>query len=257
MIEQSSSLLHTPPLGWMIRSFSGRVENPRGHHEPRGRLCSASRFSDGFTAQIEDIEVQLMDGLDISAFDEDALSLICTSTYGSGQRPQRRPPALRLAGHPGQVPGPRALQLGGTRTYLNTFAFGGKKFNERLQGLGAQRIGEVSFRRQRGRCPRSWALPGAASGFHERWPWSRLTPEGSIHASQSRADHRSHPPQVPRPARLQRLARPAGAQQRRALRQGRIHRCLNRRADHVRRADGPGAWLRHALRSQGFEPESG
>ena len=31
----------------------------------------------------------------------------------------------------------------GDRTYLNTFAFGGKKFDERLQGLGAQRIGEV------------------------------------------------------------------------------------------------------------------
>jgi MioC protein len=31
----------------------------------------------------------------------------------------------------------------GDRTYLNTFAFGGKKFDERLQGLGAQRVGEV------------------------------------------------------------------------------------------------------------------
>ena len=31
----------------------------------------------------------------------------------------------------------------GDRTYLNTFAFGGKKFDERLQSLGAQRIGEV------------------------------------------------------------------------------------------------------------------
>jgi MioC protein len=31
----------------------------------------------------------------------------------------------------------------GDRTYLQTFAFGGKKFDERLQGLGARRIGEV------------------------------------------------------------------------------------------------------------------
>ena len=31
----------------------------------------------------------------------------------------------------------------GDRTYLQTFCFGGKKFDERLQGLGAQRIGEV------------------------------------------------------------------------------------------------------------------
>ena len=36
---------------------------------------------------VEDIEVQLMDGLDISAFDEDAIYLICTSTYGSGDVP--------------------------------------------------------------------------------------------------------------------------------------------------------------------------
>ena len=31
----------------------------------------------------------------------------------------------------------------GDRTYTQTFCFGGKKFDERLQGLGAQRIGEV------------------------------------------------------------------------------------------------------------------
>jgi MioC protein len=31
----------------------------------------------------------------------------------------------------------------GDRTYLQTFCFGGKKFDERLQGLGAQRMGEV------------------------------------------------------------------------------------------------------------------
>ena len=31
----------------------------------------------------------------------------------------------------------------GDRTYVQTFAFGCKKFDERLQGLGAQRIGEV------------------------------------------------------------------------------------------------------------------
>src|SRR5215213_2593751 len=39
------------------------------------------------TDLIEEIEVSLMDGLDISVFDEDALYLICTSTYGSGDVP--------------------------------------------------------------------------------------------------------------------------------------------------------------------------
>ena len=37
--------------------------------------------------QVEAVEVQLMDGLDISAFDDDALYLICSSTYGSGDVP--------------------------------------------------------------------------------------------------------------------------------------------------------------------------
>ena len=31
----------------------------------------------------------------------------------------------------------------GDRTYMQTFCFGGKKFDERLSGLGAQRVGEV------------------------------------------------------------------------------------------------------------------
>ena len=36
---------------------------------------------------VDEIEVVLMDGRDISVFDEDALYLICTSTYGSGDVP--------------------------------------------------------------------------------------------------------------------------------------------------------------------------
>ena len=94
---------------------------------------------------IEEIEIKLMDGLDISAFDDDALYLICTSTYGSGDVPDNaRTLYESLDTQPrylGQVRyGVIAL---GDRTYLNTFAFGGKKFDERLQDLGAQRIGEV------------------------------------------------------------------------------------------------------------------
>ena len=98
---------------------------------------------------VSDIEVQLMDGLDISVFDstaeEDAIYLICSSTYGQGDVPDN---ARRLydsldaqAKFLGHVRyGVIAL---GDRTYLQTFCFGGKKFDERLQGLGAQRIGEV------------------------------------------------------------------------------------------------------------------
>lgn len=94
---------------------------------------------------VEDIEITLMDGMEIGVFDEDALYLICTSTYGSGDVPDNaRQLYDSLDAQPkylGHVKyGVIAL---GDRTYTQTFAFGGKKFDERLQGLGAQRIGEV------------------------------------------------------------------------------------------------------------------
>ena len=94
---------------------------------------------------VPDIEVTMMDGLDISAFDEEGLYLICSSTYGSGDVPDNAralyeslDASPRFLGHVRY--GVIAL---GDRTYLQTFAFGGKKFDERLQGLGAQRVGEV------------------------------------------------------------------------------------------------------------------
>jgi MioC protein len=95
---------------------------------------------------VEDIEVQLMDDLDMDALeDSDALYLICSSTYGSGDVPDNaRKLYESLDANPkflGHVRyGVIAL---GDRTYSQTFCFGGKKFDERLQGLGAQRIGEV------------------------------------------------------------------------------------------------------------------
>ncbi len=98
---------------------------------------------------VQDIEVLMMDGLDISAFDvqpeDDTVYLLCTSTYGSGDVPDNaRALYESLDSQPkflGHVRyGVIAL---GDRTYLQTYCFGGKKFDERLQGLGAQRIGEV------------------------------------------------------------------------------------------------------------------
>ncbi|MFI5445701.1 flavodoxin domain-containing protein [Polaromonas sp. UC242_47] len=98
---------------------------------------------------VDDIEVQLMDGLNIGVFDapvdEDAVYLICTSTYGQGDVPDNARALYdsldsqpKFLGHVRY--GVIAL---GDRTYQQTFAFGGKKFDERLQGLGAQRIGEI------------------------------------------------------------------------------------------------------------------
>lgn len=94
---------------------------------------------------VEEIEVVMMDGLNISTFDEDALYLICTSTYGSGDVPdnaralyESMDATPKYLGHVRY--GVIAL---GDRTYLNTFCFGGKKFDERLTDLGAKRIGDV------------------------------------------------------------------------------------------------------------------
>ena len=98
---------------------------------------------------IPDIEVQLMDGLDISVFDaiaeEDAIYLICTSTYGQGDVPDNARALYESMSATPQFLG--HVKYGvialGDRTYLQTFCFGGKKFDERLTDLGAQRIGEV------------------------------------------------------------------------------------------------------------------
>ena len=98
---------------------------------------------------VSDIEVTLMDSLDIGVFDaaqaEDAIYLICSSTYGSGDVPDNARMLYdsldtqpKFLGHVRY--GVIAL---GDRTYLQTFCFGGKKLDERLQGLGAQRVGEV------------------------------------------------------------------------------------------------------------------
>ena len=94
---------------------------------------------------VDEVQVVMMDGQDISVFDEDALYLICSSTYGSGDVPDNARGLYdsldlqpRFLGHVRY--GVIAL---GDRTYAQTFAFGGRKFDERLAGLGAQRIGEL------------------------------------------------------------------------------------------------------------------
>ena len=99
---------------------------------------------------VSDIEVELMDGLDISVFDaekaKDVLYLVCTSTYGSGDVPDNARALYELLGSEPQFLGHvryGVMALGDNSTHQQTFCFGGKKFDERLQDLGAQRLGEV------------------------------------------------------------------------------------------------------------------
>ena len=90
------------------------------------------------------VETVLMDNQDGSVFSRDGVFLICTSTYGQGDVPDnaknlyedlkaRRPDLSKV----------RYGVFGlGDRTYAETFNFGGKRFDEILTELGAERIGE-------------------------------------------------------------------------------------------------------------------
>jgi len=90
------------------------------------------------------VEVLLMDKLDSTVFAREGIFLIVTSTYGQGDVPDnakalyedliaKRPDLSRL----------RYGVFGlGDRTYAETFNFGGKRFDDILAELGAQRIGE-------------------------------------------------------------------------------------------------------------------
>ena len=94
----------------------------------------------------DDLEVEtlLMDKLDSSVFEREGVFLIVTSTYGQGDVPDnaksfyedlkaKRPDLARV----------RYGVFGlGDRTYAETFNFGGKRFDDILTELGAQRIGE-------------------------------------------------------------------------------------------------------------------
>jgi len=85
-----------------------------------------------------------MDALDCSVFERDGVFLVVTSTYGQGDVPDnarrfyeelkaKRPDLSRV----------RYGVFGlGDRTYAETFNFGGKRFDDLLGELGAQRIGE-------------------------------------------------------------------------------------------------------------------
>ncbi|MDH3319430.1 MAG: flavodoxin domain-containing protein [Betaproteobacteria bacterium] len=95
----------------------------------------------------DDLQVvtHLMDKLEPTIFtDRQAVYLICTSTYGQGDVPDNAKALYAALG--AQKPDLAGVRYGvfglGDRTYAETFNFGGKRFDELLSGLGAERIGE-------------------------------------------------------------------------------------------------------------------
>ncbi len=90
------------------------------------------------------VETLMMDKLDASVFSRPGVFLVCTSTYGQGDVPDNAKGLYEdlKAKHP-DLSRVRYGVFGlGDRTYAETFNFGGKRFDELLSGLGAQRIGE-------------------------------------------------------------------------------------------------------------------
>jgi len=90
------------------------------------------------------VETLLMDKLEPSVFEREGVFLIVTSTYGQGDVPDNAKSfyeALKA-----QRPDLSRVRYGvfglGDRTYAETFNFGGKRFDDILTELGAQRIGE-------------------------------------------------------------------------------------------------------------------
>ena len=95
----------------------------------------------------DDIEVRtlLMDELDPGVFEERAaVYLICTSTYGQGDVPDNAKRLYEaLVNDRPRLAGVRYGVFGlGDRTYAETFNFGGKRFDDILAELGAERIGD-------------------------------------------------------------------------------------------------------------------
>jgi MioC protein len=87
----------------------------------------------------------LMDKLEPSVFaDRGAVYLICTSTYSQGDVPDNAKALYEaLCAQKPDLKGVRYGVFGlGDRTYAETFNFGGKRFDDILASLGAERIGE-------------------------------------------------------------------------------------------------------------------
>jgi MioC protein len=86
-----------------------------------------------------------MDRLTPAVFDDDALFLICSSTYGQGDVPDNARDFYKLLG--AHKPDLRHVRYGvislGDMTYAATFANGGKRFDAILAELGATRLGAV------------------------------------------------------------------------------------------------------------------
>lgn len=105
----------------------------------------ADELRDALEPEGHAIEVKAMDGLDATVLEPGRTYLICSSTYGQGDVPDN---AMKLYEDlQTRRPDLSGLRYGvlalGDHTYAQTFCHGGKRFDEILAALNAERIGEL------------------------------------------------------------------------------------------------------------------
>lgn len=104
----------------------------------------ADEIAEVLNGQGADAEIMPMDGLGTDVFDPSRAYVICTSTYGQGDVPDNA--QALFAALEQERPVLTGVRYGvfalGDMTYADTFCFGGRRFDELLQALGAARIGE-------------------------------------------------------------------------------------------------------------------
>ena len=102
----------------------------------------ADEIVDVLTDKGADPEILLMDDLDPTALAAGPLYIICTSTYGQGEVPDNARKFFDAL--ESQSPDLTGVQYGvfalGDMTYMQTFCFGGRKFDDLLTKRSEERV---------------------------------------------------------------------------------------------------------------------
>ena len=130
----------------------------------------ADEIVDVLTDKGADPEILLMDDLDPTALAAGPLYIICTSTYGQVEVPDNARKFFDAL--ESQSPDLTGVQYGvfalGDMTYMQTFCFGGRKFDDLLTKLGATRLGDrVEHDASSGDLPEDMAAEWAEGWFEQ------------------------------------------------------------------------------------------
>jgi len=107
--------------------------------------CVAQAVEMGGADLVTVIDVQMVAGWDIGVFDEDALYVTSTCTYGAGDVPDNAKALYESLAQTLRFLGPvrYGVMALGDSAYPQPFCNGGQRFDERLTDLGAKRVGDV------------------------------------------------------------------------------------------------------------------